>query len=38
MTPTVRPGSAAAARALTPQIPETGAYAIPLRDELEHDV
>ena len=32
---TVRPGAVAAARALKPQIPETGAYGIPMRDELE---
>jgi len=31
----VRPGAVAAARALKPQIPETGAYGIPLRDEIE---
>ena len=32
---TVRPGAVAAARVLKPQIPETGAYGIPMRDELE---
>jgi ribosomal protein S18 acetylase RimI-like enzyme len=31
----LRPGALAASRALKPEIPETGAYGIPLRDELD---
>lgn len=31
----LRPGAVAAARALKPEIPETGAYGIPLRDEID---
>ena len=36
----LRPGALAASRAVKPEIPETGAYGIPLRDEidLERDV
>ena len=31
----LRPGALAASRALKPELPETGAYGIPLRDELD---
>jgi len=31
----LRPGALAASRALKPEMPETGAYGIPLRDELD---
>jgi len=31
----LRPGALAASRVLKPEIPETGAYGIPLRDELD---
>jgi ribosomal protein S18 acetylase RimI-like enzyme len=31
----VRPGAVAAARALKPEIPPTGSYGIPIRDEIE---
>ena len=31
----LRPGGVVAARALKPDIPETGAYGIPLRDEID---
>jgi N-acetylglutamate synthase-like GNAT family acetyltransferase len=31
----IRPGAVAAARALKPEIPLTGSYGIPLRDEIE---
>jgi hypothetical protein len=32
-----RPGAVAASRARKPEIPETGAHRIPLRDELERE-